>query len=387
MKKLGIETDPTPPNKITHEEYLDRLDDVHDGKIEPLEDYVNINTPIRHLCSCGYEWLVEPSSLVNQETGCPNCSGKKQKTTEEYWNEVENLTNGEIEVRDEYINAKTKIGHHCNICGTDWKTTPDRILQGNGCPECGIKKCANSHRFSQEEFESRVDEAHDGTIKPLGKYVSMNKKMKFECQNCGNIWFALPTHIVRGVGCPECVDRWEGRRRTTEEYKEEVRDIHGEDIKVLGEYDNYKSKIRHKCNKCGYVFEAVPDSVLHGHGCQYCRKSKGEEIIEECMKNLDLDYDREVKFDGCKGKRKLPFDFAIYSNDDLIGLVEHDGKPHYQPVDYFGGKEAFKQRIKHDHIKDQYALSHSIPLLRLNYMDRDNGRIENKLKKFLADII
>lgn len=62
----------------------------------------------------------------------------KKKTHEEYVNEV-NKINPNIEVIDRYVNTNTKILHHCKIDDCTWYAVPRNILNGKGCPQCGLK--------------------------------------------------------------------------------------------------------------------------------------------------------------------------------------------------------------------------------------------------------
>ena len=61
-----------------------------------------------------------------------------RKTHEKYIQEVAEL-HSNIEVVGLYINANTKILHRCLIDNHKWMTTPNNVLQGNGCPVCTHK--------------------------------------------------------------------------------------------------------------------------------------------------------------------------------------------------------------------------------------------------------
>ena len=41
-----------------------------------------------------------------------------------------------IEVLEPYINARKKVLCRCGYCKNEWYGTPDKLLQGNGCPNC-----------------------------------------------------------------------------------------------------------------------------------------------------------------------------------------------------------------------------------------------------------
>lgn len=76
---------------------------------------------------------------------------------------------------------------------------------------------------------------------------------------------------------------------------------------------------------------------------------------------------KRSKFDDCKYIYTLRFDFAIMQNDKLLGLIEYDGKQHFEPIEFFGGEDGFRQTKERDEIKNTYCKDHDIPLIRLPY--------------------
>ena len=89
-------------------------------------------------------------------------------------------------------------------------------------------------------------------------------------------------------------------------------------------------------------------------------------------------YIREYRFDNCKYKYRLPFDFYLTEYNICI---EYDGKQYYEPVEYFGGEKAFKETKKRDATKNNYCQNNDIKLIRIPYWEFDN--IENILEKEL----
>ena len=54
--------------------------------------------------------------------------------------------NPKILVLGEYINTDTKILVKCIVCGETWKTRPDHLLKGHGCPTCAAREAADKSR-------------------------------------------------------------------------------------------------------------------------------------------------------------------------------------------------------------------------------------------------
>ena len=100
--------------KLTHEEFENRIHKTRPNIIFTTK-YVNAKTKIGCHCSiCNNDWITSPDSL-NQGCGCPKCfaqklSKAKLKTHEEFIQEL-NKINSNIEIQDQYINARTKV--HC----------------------------------------------------------------------------------------------------------------------------------------------------------------------------------------------------------------------------------------------------------------------------------
>lgn len=117
-----------------HTDYVAEVELMHPN-IEVVEKYINARTKILHRCKVdGYQWMAQPDSVLSG-CGCPKCAGNLKKTTDSYIKEV-NDVNANIEVLEEYINAKTPILHKCKIDGYKWLAQPTNVLTGYGCPQC-----------------------------------------------------------------------------------------------------------------------------------------------------------------------------------------------------------------------------------------------------------
>ena len=124
-------------------------------------------------------------------------------------------------------------------------------------------------------------------------------------------------------------------------------------------------------------------------GCPICTNSKGEDRILSWVEGNFLRLKEtgiigctpEKKFSDCKDKRELPFDFGFEYFDSTWSVAEYQGKQHFFPVEFFGGKKAFKEQQKKDKIKKKYCKDNNISLLIIPYWEFDN--IEKILKEAL----
>lgn len=112
-------------------------------------------------------------------------------------------------------------------------------------------------------------------------------------------------------------------------------------------------------------------------GCNYCfdkkkyKFSKGEKRIEKYLNDNNYEYIKQYKFDDCKDKMPLPFDFYLPQSNIVI---EYDGQHHYFPVNFNGitdeeALENHKMTKKHDKQKNNYCLKHNIKIIRIPYWD------------------
>ena len=118
-----------------------------------------------------------------------------------------------------------------------------------------------------------------------------------------------------------------------------------------------------KC-ECGNLHETDTDSLLQGkiHSCG-CLKSYAEYQLKKHFEEYHINYIPQYSFQDCRSVRGylLYFDFAIIQNGKVVGLIEYQGKQHYDSNNGWY-KEA---QIENDHIKIKYCEEKNIPLLHL----------------------
>lgn len=76
------------------------------------------------------------------------------------------------------------------------------------------------------------------------------------------------------------------KRKTQEEFIQEVKTIFGEEYSVLGTYINNKTNIKIKHNICNNEFNKIPkDMITKKSGCPYCNGNKNKLYNEEWVIN------------------------------------------------------------------------------------------------------
>lgn len=366
--------------KKTHEEYVAELA-IKNPNVEVVGEYDGNKTPILHHCKIhGVDWLMTPTNALKGK-GCQRCRGekiaKKKRYSHEWYVEQLREKNPAVVAVGEYVNAKTKILHKCLIHDIEWMSTPDCVLQGGGCPECWKEKISAFHRCTHEEYVAKLNTVNSDIV-VIEQYVNANTPILHRCLIDGCEWRATPGSIIYGCGCPECAAKSAGdkQRKTHEQYVKEVECLN-KDIIVVGKYIDSLTPILHKCKIDGFEWLASPTNILNRKsGCPQCNRSHGELDVKKWLDNNGIVYEQQKCFVGCTDKKALPFDFYL---PEYNILIEYDGKQHHEPIEYFGGKEAFEYTKRHDEIKNKYCEDNDIRLLRIPYYEDVDEQLNNFL--------
>lgn len=177
------------------------------------------------------------------------------------------------------------------------------------------------------------------------------------------------------------------KRKPVSNYIEQLHKIHP-NIDLNGDYISGNIPTPHICRNCGFEWDPYPINLLHGASCPICEKvfSRGERKIIAILDSHNIDYHSQFRFNDCRNKNPLPFDFYIPHTNTCI---EFQGKQHYE-VAQFGGMDyeiASKQLSElkqRDLIKFNYCKNNSINLIVIPYWDFNNIEEILKDKKVIA---
>ena len=139
-------------------------------------------------------------------------------------------------------------------------------------------------------------------------------------------------------------------------------------------YINNKTEVIIMCPYHGDFLQR-PDMHIQGQGCPKCNRSKGESMIENYLIYNNIKYICQMKFDDCKYKNKLLFDFYLPT---LNTCIEYDGEQHFRPHHLWGEKNFNLIKIR-DKIKNIYCEENNIILLRIKYNENINEKLKNNL--------
>jgi hypothetical protein len=142
--------------------------------------------------------------------------------------------------------------------------------------------------------------------------------------------------------------------------------------------ENSKTYWKCRCNLCDSHNEVwfSAHNVISGNNKSCgCMQSYREYIIEKALKSRNINYKKQITFDGLKGIRggTLRFDFGIYDNiGKLLGIIEYDGEQHFKDINetYYVTEFEAENNInitkENDKIKNKFCTDNNIQLVRLN---------------------
>ena len=114
-----------------------------------------------------------------------------------------------------------------------------------------------------------------------------------------------------------------------------------------------------------------------------CLKSKGELKINKILLELNIDFKTQYSFNDCRfidTNRLAYFDYALFKEGRLLGLIEYDGSQHQFGWGY--NKENLNKIQEKDNYKNEYCLKNNIKLMRISYED-----YEKLNKNYLLQLI
>jgi len=287
----------------------------------------------------------------------------KKLTEEEFQQKLIDKHGCKFTTLSPYISHKSIIKVKCNVCGSITYQTTNNLLNKD-CKNCHTKKQTKTH----EQFIIDITNYYGDRITIKNKYETAVTKLNVLCNKCGHEWSVRAGHLSgkNRVECPNCVAKRLGKikRKTHNDFVTEIQNKYKDKYTILGEYVKSTEKIEIKCNICSCVWKTKPNNLLNGCGCPMCRKSKGEEKVNNKLIKMNIKFIEQKIFDNCKNILPLPFDFYLPEHNLCI---EYDGLQHFKPIEFWGGEKSFKIRKENDSIKNDFCIKNNIKLLRIPY--------------------
>lgn len=353
-------------------------------------------------CGCGkvfeVEWVKFNRKDGRPQRQCQDCGNRlrveKSRMTDEEYIQLKKEKGIEIEHLEKADGKSKKIRHKCPICESkEWYALPKNILNkaSTKCSSCHLASIGGINKYSDEDYQ-RLKNEKGIKIKNTEEYIDNSTPIYHTCPECNIDVKVRPNKVLGDWSmCEPCsyVKRGEGRMRTDAEVKAIVEEFGGKWIG--GEYLGKDSVLTFEC-ECGSEFNKRFSDFSHGWvRCSKCADSisTGEYSIQKWLLEKGLNFTPQKKFDELRGKRNMPlfYDFSIDDeNGQPILLIEYDGEHHFKPMYYrfptkAKAEQDFERVKKYDEIKNEFADSKNIPIIRLS--SKDYEKLDIKLKHLL----
>lgn len=166
---------------------------------------------------------------------------------------------------------------------------------------------ANGNKKNTEIFKREVFEKTNGEYSLVGEYLFSNTLTQIKHNVCKKVFEVKPVNFIRtkkATRCPYCSVA-KNKKKTTEQFKQEVKLLSNGEYEVVGKYSNNKEKIMFFHKRCKKDFFMKPNHFLDGERCPYCfgSTSKAEEELKKWMEQ-NLRINVEKKRIQSKNKKK-----------------------------------------------------------------------------------
>lgn len=145
------------------------------------------NCLLKFCCKNGHIFYRTWSDICDGHMQCDECV-KRFNNHEQFVEYINNLYNGEYEILGQYINSVTRVEVKHIKCGSTFKTRPEQLANGHGCPNslCCKKRGKEHYRYN----ENLTDEERSSDRKSKKEYrdwrFAVYKAYNFSCDVCGN---------------------------------------------------------------------------------------------------------------------------------------------------------------------------------------------------------
>lgn len=364
---------------MNKEEFLEKARKIHGDKYDySLVEYKKTLSKVKIICS--KHGIFEQRVDSHYIRGCPKCSyemkgNKRRLDQDELIESFKDVHGDKYDYSDVvYINRRHKIKIKCPEHGI-FEQRPLDHRSGNGCVSCAIEKNKKLLRKDDIWFEKCRKKFKNKYDYSLVNYISDKIEVKIICPNHGEFEQTPVSHYKHG--CTKCsYDTMIFNNKNNFIKNSNLIHSNKYDYSLI-EYVNNKTKVKIICPKHG-IFEQKPDAHVIGVGCTFCKESKGEKKIAKLLNLYKVKYVRQHKFDDCKYKRRLPFDFYL---NDYNCCIEFDGNQHFRVINFWTGGSDYISTIRNDKIKNNYCKNNNIRLLRIKYTKFN--KIELILTRFL----
>jgi predicted RNA-binding Zn-ribbon protein involved in translation (DUF1610 family) len=259
-------------------------------------------------------------------------------------------------------------------------------------------------KLTQEQFENKLKFVNNN-VKVIGSYINSTTPILIKClkNGCNNYFEMTPSNLLGGHGCKKCAikNRLETYIKNNIKKSNNLLNSHPNIAKLLlNEEDGCKytygshKKVDWVCPDCGTIIknQTIRRVVKFGLSCPSCSDgySLPNKIMFNLLRELNVKFDREVKFDWCifyfKAKKRYGlYDFSFELNNHNY-IIEMDGGLGHGKKIHSKGIFSSEETLLIDNIKTDLAKINNYEVIRINcdYSKFDyikNNIIKSKLSE------
>lgn len=165
-------------NTTDPKDFAERFKQVAGTEYTQITPYIRSFKKIKILHhTCGTTFEMTPKDFLRGRR-CSNCCRTKRKSTEQFSQEVTELSNGEYKLVSQYKNNRTKVEVTHIACGFTYAVTPKDFLRGNRCPRCKqskgeqlVTKILDNHKIPYELQKGYEDLKNNGSYLRFDFYI------------------------------------------------------------------------------------------------------------------------------------------------------------------------------------------------------------------------
>lgn len=258
------------------------------------------------------------------------------------------------------IGLKSIATIKCPYCGEEFEVVIDKFVNRN-------KRCWCENHYTIKKIENLFIDSEYTLVKII-KFSKSTSRLLVKCPNPNHEPYEIDLMgFINGNKCQKCINE-EKTKWTKQKIIEYIESFDYKVIRII-EKHGLKTRLEIQCDKNHEPYEIKFDNFKQGYRCPYCKKIVNEEKIADILSFNNLDFKRQYRFDDCRNKLPLPFDFYLPQQNLCI---EYNGEQHYKLNRFNMDLLDLMNRKRLDKIKEKYCKDNNIKLITIPYWEKNN---------------
>lgn len=191
------------------EDFINKARNVHGDIYDySLVNYKNNHTQVEIICTEHGKFLQSPKDHLSGK-GCSSCGKEKTKSRlmlskDEFIKRANEVHGNKYDYSlVNYKDTRTKVEIICKEHGSFFQS-PNKHMQGNGCPACGRERTAEHNFLTLDDFIRKAKNVHgDKYDYSKSLYTGADNKLEIICEKHGK-FEQTPHNHLKGTNCPSC---------------------------------------------------------------------------------------------------------------------------------------------------------------------------------------